>query len=111
MRKLRPATKAWVGLTAYVVIADTYLIYQETKHREGYCTMSTAFEDALRHPAKRWPVSISWALLTLHLFDLVLPEKLKPYEPITGIGRLVTERLRRDSDLFEGDEVLWFVGA
>jgi hypothetical protein len=31
-------------------------------------TMSAGFHRALRHPLSRWPVVVSWAYLTAHLF-------------------------------------------
>ena len=70
---MRPAVVAWAGLAAYITAVDALLIHGEHQGREGYCTMSTAFEEALRHPMKRWPVAVAWGLVTLHLFDAWIP--------------------------------------
>lgn len=86
----RPATAAWIGLVGYVVAVDSYLIVQEAKGRDGYCTMSTAFKDAVRHPVKRLPLVMAWSILTLHLFPILYPERYHKYEPITLIGRYIS---------------------
>jgi len=85
--KLRPAGWCWLGLSIYVVTADTFLIVQERKGKEQYCTMSTSFRYALAHPIKRWPVILIWGLVTFHLFDWFFPEQIRKYEPIRAIGK------------------------
>ena len=90
MASKRPASLAWAGLIVYVVLIDSYLIAQETRGKEGYCTMSTAFKDALRHPIKRLPLLAAWAILTLHLFPILYPERYHKYEPITLAGRYIS---------------------
>lgn len=84
------ASKAWVGLAAYVIVVDSALVFLEQRNSEAYFTMSTAFENALRHPVKRWPVIASWAILTVHLFDLVLPDDVRRFEPIGVFGRTLS---------------------
>jgi hypothetical protein len=74
-------TLGWVGLVAYVALTDAILI--KTKSR----TMSSAFRDAIHHPAKRWVVGASWVGLTVHLFT-----KTK-YDPISIIGQLIAEKI------------------
>ena len=90
---MQPAVKAWIMLAIYVIVVDTVLIVGEQKGREDFFTMSTAFENALRHPVKRWPVILLWGFLTLHLFDIILPENVKRYEPVTLVGRKISEFL------------------
>lgn len=84
--KLRPAGWCWLGLSIYVISADTFLIIKETRGHKDYCTMSTSFREALSHPIKRWPVIVMWIGLTFHLFDFFFPEHIKKYEPIRLIG-------------------------
>lgn len=84
---LRPAGKAWLGLTIYVLAADTYLITQEFNGKTNYYTMSSSFRYALSHPIARWPVILIWLLLTFHLFDFFFPEQVRRYEPIGLVGR------------------------
>jgi len=74
MNRPHPATYAWAGLAFYVLAADVALIKSER------LTMSSVFRDARYHPYKRWPVTLSWAVLTLHLFT-----KTK-YDPISIAG-------------------------
>ncbi len=85
MRKLRPATYAWFGLVGFVTTADFHLI----KH--NYDTMSCVWGDSLCHPIKRWPLILSWVILTLHLFGRILPDRvqwIKKYDPIGFVARL-----------------------
>jgi hypothetical protein len=67
-------------LVGFVIVSDAVLI--KIKDR----TMSSAFRDAIHHPRRRWPVSISWALLTLHLFTRT------KYDPISIAGRLLAAK-------------------
>lgn len=71
--KLRPSTKGWLGLAAYVVVWD--LLAEET--------LSSGFADAWRHPVRRWPLVAAWAFITAHLF-VVLPERI---DPLRGLAR------------------------
>lgn len=80
MKRPHPASYAWAGIPVYVIIADTLLI------KNKRLTMSTVLRDASRHPKKRWPVTISWALLTAHLFT-----KTK-YDPISVAGRWLANK-------------------
>ena len=89
-KKIRPANICWLGLIFYVITADAALIIGEIKGKHGWYTMSTACEQALLHPVKRWPVSIIWTILTLHLFDVfLLPGNLRRFEPIGFIGGFI----------------------
>lgn len=83
--KLRSGTKAWIGLTVYVIAADAALIRNRKE------TMSTVFGDALVHPLRRWPVILTWGILTAHLFSnlIPLPESIKRYDPIGAAARLI----------------------
>ena len=83
----KPGFWCWLGLSAYVVIADTFLI------RSKNATMSEVFGIALAHPTKRRSMLIVWAVLTLHLFAELLPLKmrtfLKPFDPLGVLARSI----------------------
>lgn len=98
MRKLRPATWAWIGLVVYVTTADALLIAAEMRGWSGYCTMSSAFKAALERPVKRWQLILAWLLVTLHLFPVVLPERYRPYEPVGLTGRALSGAIGRAAD-------------
>lgn len=89
---MRPAGWCWVGLAIYVTLADAILIYGRKAGMEGYCTMSQAFEDALHHPVRRWPVVIAWSLVTFHLFDAWLPDSVQRIDPIGWAGSVMVRR-------------------
>lgn len=74
---------AWLGLTVYVIVADTSLA------RRGKPMMSTVFRDAVRHPVKRWPIGVVWTYLTAHLFLNL------PWDPL----RLIGERINATSSM------------
>lgn len=88
---MRPSAKAWLGLTGYVVVADTYLIRRakRTGDHSKYATMSVAFGDGLTHPRKRWVVMTCWAVLTAHLFGVFFPKWMRQFDPIGFIARLI----------------------
>lgn len=88
MIRLRPAGYAWLGLTVYVLAADSILIVQEYRGKPNYYTMSSGFRYALSHPVKRWPVILMWLLLTFHLFDFFFPASVRRFEPLGALGRL-----------------------
>lgn len=92
---LRPATWAWFGLAAYITLADAALIAGERKGWDRYCTMSTAFKEALGSPVRRWQLILLWATITLHLFPILVPEKIQPYEPMGFIGRKLSNVIFR----------------
>lgn len=77
--RIRPAARAWIGLTGYIIAADVVLILTDPDHE----TMSSAFRDAIRHPIHRIPIILAWSYVTAHLF-LELP-----HDPLTELGRLV----------------------
>lgn len=94
MAKLRPAGKAWLGLTIYVIAADSYLILQERRGKSEYYTMSSGFRYALSHPRSRWKVILMWLFLTFHLFDFFFPEKLRRLEPLGAAGRIAGRHIK-----------------
>jgi hypothetical protein len=71
----------------YVVAADAYLL------RRKQPTLSAVFGDILAHPVKRLPLSSMWAILTLHLFAVLLPDKtrskLSRLDPIAILARKI----------------------
>lgn len=92
IRRLRPAGWAWIGLAAYVVVIDSLLLRKHKTHGLPYCSMSEAFGDMLRHPAKRWPVTAVWTMLTLHLFGYFLPGPpgyWSKFDPLTYVVRVI----------------------
>lgn len=91
--KLRPAGYSWLGLTIYVVAADTVLIIQERRGLQTYCTMSTGFRTALQHPLKRWPVILIWLSITFHLFSFFFPENIRRFEPMGVVARTAAKWL------------------
>lgn len=95
MRKLRPGTWGWVGLVGYVAAVDGYLIYRQARGRPEYCTMSTSFKEALDRPWRRWQLLLSWFIVTVHLFPVVLPAKYRKYEPIQFVGGVVSGAVAR----------------
>lgn len=81
--KLRPKVKpggwCWLIMATQVSAMDFWLIYKQKS------TMSEVFGAALRHPLRRWPIILSWTILTLHLFSCIMPiwmTKLKHIDPI-----------------------------
>lgn len=94
MRRIRPGGWAWIGLTAGIVVMDYALI------AKNQATMSEVFGNALSHPIKRWPVTITWFVLTLHLFGMLIPRKvafIKRFDPISGIARALTPKVITDT--------------
>lgn len=85
--RIRPGGWAWIGLAAYIVVADSWLIRRKRE------TMSVVFGDALRHPAKRMPVVVAWLIITLHLFAVFIPEgvrrRVSRLDPIGAAARLI----------------------
>lgn len=82
MVRITAGGKAWIGLTAYVALYDSYAVLSRKD------TMSTAFLNAIRHPRRRWPVILTWAYVTAHLFKFI-PEK---YDPLRLLPSLIGER-------------------
>lgn len=94
--KLKPSGLAWVGLVVYVTIIDILLLKMKQIKGHPYRSMSEAFGEALQHPRKRWPIIISWGVLTLHLFGTFIPDKfitLKKLDPIGWIANRVASEL------------------
>ena len=78
----------WAGLFVLVAVADAVLI------RTDRPTMSEVFGDALRHPLRRWPTTLVWGLLTIHLFTEFMPSRIRPFlarlDPLGNIARLIS---------------------
>lgn len=76
-----------MGVTGSIIVIDSVLI------RTNNPTLSEVFGDALKHPIKRWPVIVTWGLVTSHLFGEMMPEplrsKLGPYDPIGYVARKI----------------------
>lgn len=69
---MRKGNVGWAGLVAFVLGYDTWAIVA------GRESMTAAFGRAIQHPFHRWPVSVAWAITTLHLFGR-LPRWLDPF--------------------------------
>lgn len=78
-RIARSGNTGWVLLLAFVFAWD----YGHMKHGES---LSGAFGRATKHPVGRWPVTVAWLVLTLHLYAR-LPKRLDPFHQL---ARLVT---------------------
>ena len=95
--RLKPSGFAWVGLVAYVTVIDIVLLKMKQSKGYPYRSMSEAFGEALKHPWKRWPIIISWFVLTLHLFGTFIPnkfQKLKKLDPIGWVANKVASELQ-----------------
>jgi len=80
LRKVaRSGSTGWALLALFVVAWD----YGQLKKGE---TLSSAFVRGVKHPVGRWPVTLTWVTLTLHLFSR-LPQR---YDPFHQLARLVT---------------------
>lgn len=88
MTKLSPAGWCWLGLTIYIIGADSYLIVQEFRGKQNYYTMSSAFRNSLSDPVKRSLIIFIWISLTVHLFSSFLPSKYRKLEPIAASGEI-----------------------
>lgn len=88
LKNPRPGLYAWFGMVGFAGFADYWLI----KHHHD--TMSAVWGDAISHPVRRWPLLVSWIVLTLHLFGRILPECVQPlgkYDPIGYLARKIAE--------------------
>lgn len=77
------------GTTGWVVIAG-FAVLWDVAHIERGETLSSAFARAARHPFHRWPLTMAWAVLTLHLYDH-LPTR---YDPFHRVATHVIRRIR-----------------
>lgn len=71
MRNVTKGYNGWAAVVAVVAVADL---------KDGQ-TMSQTFKDLSRNPVTAPFITITWVLLTMHLFGL-LPEKLDPFHSI-----------------------------
>jgi hypothetical protein len=62
MNRFSPATKFWLGLIGYVVVADGFL------WRRQHDTMSVQWGTWLQSPKARTICVLAWSGLTAHLF-------------------------------------------
>lgn len=67
---MRPATKAWIGLGAYVAGYDILAPKGET--------LSEGVDRALEHPTLRYAAIVGIGVTAAHLVN-VLPEKYDPF--------------------------------
>ncbi len=88
MVRLRPGGWAWVGLAFYVTIVDVVLIKLHQKHGQPYTSMSEVFGDGVKHPINRWPLMLTWTLITLHLFGHLIPDRFSAFKKLDPIGFL-----------------------
>lgn len=77
------ATIAWVGLVVYIFVFDVFLLITGRK------TMTEVWEDAMRHPGKRWLIILAWGFTTKHLFFRWLLPWLDPFGAIAGAAILI----------------------
>lgn len=95
-KRFRPAFWCWLGLVGYVTSADVVLLNKNMKARkngkpyERYATMSVCLGDSLEHPIKRWPLSLAWLVVSIHLFSPMLPTWLRQLDPIRKLAKKVT---------------------
>jgi len=91
MPRVRRGGWGWIGLAVYVAAVDVWLI------RARRPTLSQVFGDALKHPARRWPVVVAWVAITLHLFGELIPPRLRsalsPIDPIGALARAIEPRV------------------
>ena len=86
-RKLTPGEYGWLGLVAYVSIADGILL---AKRKEP---MTDAWRRALSHTINRWVVIMAWAFTTKHLFFGNVMPKLDPFHAIVSIAKTLEKIL------------------
>lgn len=83
--RIRHGGWAWIGLTAYIIAVDAWLI------RHNHDTMSIVFGDAILNPRKSKLIITLWVLITLHLFANILhiPEEWTKYDPIGWLANRI----------------------
>jgi hypothetical protein len=86
-RETLPAEIAWLGLVAYVSVADGLLL------ATGNAPMTDAWRKALKHPINRWVVVLAWFFTTKHLFFGNLFPKIDPFHLIMVIARQINKSL------------------
>lgn len=84
-RRPSSGTWAWLALSAYVLLYDTWAMT-----RDG-TTLSTVFRESSRHPFLKWVVIPAWCVTSLHLFGL-LPPHLDPF----NLHALVLAKVRNN---------------
>jgi hypothetical protein len=91
---MRPGAWSWIGLGAFVIAADTILSVADAYFKleqSQYATMSVVFNDVIADGAGKWPATLFWSLLTLHLFKPYLPKEIHKFDPFTGIAEMLSE--------------------
>lgn len=87
MRRLRPGARGWIATAAFITVVDWWLI------RHNHDTLSTVFGESLHHPLQRWPVMVTWAVITIHLFSGLLPvrwrHRMRKLDPLGLLARLM----------------------
>jgi hypothetical protein len=79
---------AWLGLVAYVSVADGYLLATEK------APMTDAWRKALKHPVNRWVVILAWIFTTKHLFFGNILPKVDPFHAIMVIAKKINNPRR-----------------
>lgn len=85
--RIRPAAWGWAGLAAYIVAYERWLLQGERD------TLTRVFGDALLDPRRRWPTVAVVVIIVLHLFSVLLPQRLRdlfaPYDPIGKLAKVL----------------------
>jgi len=90
---MRPGAWGWVSLFAHIAVLDAALSWMKKSDKERYATLSGVFNDNVAHELNRWPITVGWSVLTLHLFKYYLPEDVRKLDPITGFAELLEDIL------------------
>ena len=80
---LPAGTKAWIGLNTYVLGYDFYGMLT------GKELLTEACYRACEDPAKRWIVTMMWAITTKHLFFSKFIPWLDPFHILALMARLI----------------------
>ncbi len=78
------------GSTGWCLLAGFVIAWDFTQMQKGE-SLSSAFNRATKHPMSRWPVTVAWLTLTLHLFAR-LPQRFDPFHQLARL-----ETTRRDN--------------
>lgn len=95
MRRFRQrqlAEYAWLGLCGYIFAVDLALI------ATGKKSMTEIWEEALRHPIKRWGVILAWGFTTKHLFLRDIFPEVDPFHVIGGAAAVLQKFIIKSGD-------------